>query len=52
MIALVKKFLEKKIQFFIGKGNIKQVESFLPPQNTEMSTTKKKKRSTSSKKSS
>ena len=49
MIALIKKFLEKKIQSFIGKGNTKQVENFIS-QNKGTST--KKKRSNSSKKSS
>ena len=49
MIALIKKFLEKKIQSFIGKENIKQVENFITP-SKETST--KKKRSNSSKKSS
>lgn len=52
MKFLIKQYLVKMIQSFIGKGNTKQVESFIKPQDTEISTTKGKKRSTSSKKSS
>ena len=52
MKLLIKQYLVKMIQFFIGKENMKRVESFIKPQGTEISTTKEKKRSTSSKKSS